>query len=87
MRRALLLNGYLHCVAFVVGMDLFWLVGSILRVRAVGGTQVSYTIENGGRGQRLRQAKGSSGGSSSGAEHRLRAVVGGCLREMSASVV
>jgi hypothetical protein len=33
MRRALLLNGYLHCLAFIVGMDLFWLVGSILRVR------------------------------------------------------
>ncbi len=35
MRRALLLNGYLHCLAFIVGMDLFWLVGSILRVRDV----------------------------------------------------
>ena len=34
MRRALLLNGYLHCLAFIVGMDLFWLVGSILRVGA-----------------------------------------------------
>jgi hypothetical protein len=34
MRRALTLNGYLHCVAFVIGMDLFWFVGSIMRVRA-----------------------------------------------------
>lgn len=31
MRRALLLDGYLHCLLFVVGFDLFWLVGAILR--------------------------------------------------------
>jgi hypothetical protein len=34
MRRALVLNGYLHCLMFVIGMDLFWFVGSIMRVRA-----------------------------------------------------
>jgi hypothetical protein len=34
MKRALLLNGYFHCLLFIIGMDLFWLVGSILRVRA-----------------------------------------------------
>ena len=31
MRRALLLNGYYHCLLFIVGTDLFWFVGSIMR--------------------------------------------------------
>ena len=33
MRRALLLNGYYHCIMFIIGTDLFWFVGSIMRAK------------------------------------------------------
>ena len=38
MKRALLLDGYLHALIFIVGMDLFWLVGSIMRAKCADPT-------------------------------------------------